>query len=498
MSRIVTLSQFDGGMTNDPRDPAGNVARISKHVDNDTRPHLLTPHPDNNFDPATDPNSASDFDTFRIQLFRFAAGAFYGLGVQGANTKPKIFTKASVGAAWAAGSTTGDFTALGNLGSGPTIFTLYQNYFYGIDDTGWWKYGDLSAPTWTRGINNVLPVNAVPPVVHSKDDIMYFALGSGGNIIGTLNSTTWNNSALVLPTKHNIASLCEDDNYLAIGANTPQDGSIIYLWDRDTSLTTLSEKIDWGSGALKWTGKVGGVLVGCSILEPSGLAINPTVVFRYYDGQKPVEFQRFTTTSAVIYPFFQPFNNLGYFLAEMTINGIDLRGVWKIVRASTGALSVSFDRLPRLDDTITSGKLYGFLRAGDYFHIACANAQDSDKYIVTKTLSTYNTTAIRRTTINPGMDPADKALRKKLYSVSAEYDPLTAGQGFILKYRVDGGSWIAIFTEGTVGRTRTTRTAIVTGARLLDGQEYEFSLEPSGGANVTGFKYEYQTLNVGI
>lgn len=499
--KTVTLNQFDGPMTNDPRDTAGNVARISKHVDNDTRPHLLTPHPDNDF-AGTDPNSAANFDSFRIQKFLYANSTFYGLGVEDGTTKPKIFQKTLIGDAWAA-SSGGTHASGAALGTNHPVFCLYQNYLWYLDGTvgsrSWSKYGDVTSSTSvTRNIHS--NENVVSPIVHSKDDIMYFGYGAGTatqNKIGKNNSGSFTDSVLTFPVGHVVASLAEYGNDIAIGTNTPQGGIVVYFWDRDASLTTLSGKTEM-TGTLKFLGNIGGVLVACTTLQPSAaLSINPTVVFHYYDGSKFVEFQRYTTSAAVVYGDVQPFNNILYFMAEMTIDSVVLRGIWKIWRRGDGTLAVSFDRLPRLDDTITTLKLYGFMREGDYFHIACANFQDNDKYIVTKTTPTYLTTAIRRTAINPNMDPQDKAARKQLLAVSAEYGPLAAGESFILKYRVDGGAWTTIFTETTVGATRTRRTAISTGARFVAGQEYEFSFEP-GGAKLTGLKYQYVTLSQGI
>jgi hypothetical protein len=511
--KTISVNTFDGGMTNDARDPAQGIARITEHVDNFTRSHLIANYPDNDFNAATDPNTASEFDSNRIQKFLYSNSTWFGLGVQAGTTKPKIFTKSAIANAWAAGTTTGDYAALVSSLS-PTIFIQYHNYLYGLDgplgSTNWWKYGDItSTPTWTRLLHQ--STNVAGFVVHSKDDILYYINGSGTAVqqqIGKFDGTTWTEAALTfgISGASNVPSLstiAEYGNYLAIAANNPDATTTLYLWDRDSSLTTVSEKVDWGTGTIKWLATIDGTLIGCSILQASGLGLEYTVVFKYYDGTAAIPFAQFNCTSATVYPITQKFNNTLEFMAEMNINSVDLRGIWKVVKKN-GQFSVSFDRKPRLDDTVTAGKLYGFLRTGDYFHIACANVQDSDKYIVTKTLNAYSTTSVYRTAINPNVPLGDRTALKQLVSLAASTEPLTSGQAVLVQYRVDGGSWIPALYMNTVGAVSSDwfTGAITTpsggtfnaAGNYTAGREYEFSIEPSGGAKVSELKFIYNNL----
>lgn len=504
MATTIVTNTFDGGMTNDPRDTATNVARITKHVDNNNIPHLLTPYPDNDF-VTGQPDTNTNFDSYRIQQFIYAnylsTPTFFGLGVQ-STTVPAIYSKTSIGSAWALANTGGDYGSLTALGTGPKAFILYQSYLYGLDGGGWWKYGDItSSPTWTRQVDatqtgGTANLNVTIPIVHSKDDVMYVGGGAGtltSNVLTSNNSGTWIR-ALTFSTYTQIVSICEYGNYLAIAVNNPNDTCSVYLWDRDSSLTTISEKIDWGSGQIKFIENIQGTLVGCSALNASSaLSVNNyQVSFKYYNGQSAATFAEFTPSAVNILPFHQRFNNLVYFAGEMTIDSVALRGIWKIAKQFVGTITVSFDRLPRLDDTVTSGGLFGFLRTGDYFHIACLNAQDSDKYIVSKTNTSYTTTTIYRTPINPGMPPQDRTAKKKLISVSASFSPLAASEAMILKVRVDGGSFNTVFTDTTDNDTSYEMTCLANGTAFTDGREFEFSLEPSGGAKVTELKYRYE------
>ncbi|TQF41163.1 hypothetical protein UNPF46_08565 [Bradyrhizobium sp. UNPF46] len=502
-------------MTNDPRDPLTTVARLTQHLDNVTRPHAIAAYPDN--DATVADRGATTFDDVRIQQFLFAnylaTPILFGLGVETGTTKPKIFTKANIsdGTPWLAANNGSHASSTSAITAQNKPFIIYQSYIYGLDGSGWWKYGDitdLSTATWTRTVYTGAYLNVCPPIVHSKDDIMYSAAGAGtlvANKIVRNNAGSWD-VALTFSTYTYIPSICEHYDYLAIGANLPNGNCSAYLWDRDSSLGTISQKIDWGSGQLKWVASNDGILIGCSIQQPSGFAINPEVVFKYYNGTSAIEFARFTTTAATVYPSTQKHNNITYFLAEMTIDSVALRGIWKVVHNPSGGFSVSFDRQPRLDDTITAGKLYGFLRTGDYFHIACADAQDSDKYIVTKTGNTFATTARWRTTINEGMPPEDRTALKQLKAISVSYEPLGTNAGCVIKYRIDGGAYnvpndgnfTTIKNELTDNIVTTVITGDSAGLQLAQGREFEFDFLPSGGARITERKYAYEVIKSGI
>lgn len=458
MAKPVLITRFDGGMTNDPQDMRENVARVTKHLDNYTLPHSITPYPDNDFDATTDPNSAANFSAWKIKQFLYApvgtTNSFFGLGVQ-STTVPAIYTKAAIGDAWALANTTGDYASLTALGAGMTQqFIYYQSYLYGIDGGGWWKYGDITGtPSWTRQVYTTTYLNLCQPIVHSKNDVMYAAGGQGtavsNRIIMNVDGT-WS-TPIVLGLYTKIPSICEYGNYLAIAANNPIGTSTVLLWDQDATNTEFSEKIDWGSGQIKWIRQIGGMLIGCSILQPSGLDVAPTVSFKYYNGSSVTEFAQFTCTSATVYGNTQLYNNIVYFGAEIVIDGETLSGIWKVVKHNDGRMSVSFDRLPKLDTAPDAGTLYGFLRTGDYFHIGM---QTSATHIVTKTLSTYTTTA---KWITPKYNGGNISQTKKLTSVTVLTEPMNSSGSVVLKYKVDSEtSYTTIFTN-----TNTTAGAFV-------------------------------------
>ena len=498
------ITKWDGGMVNDPRSKKAGACRIIKHLDNYTDETRLTPYTDIDFTAVVEPTSAVNFDSYRIQQIVYTNGAFYGLGVQDGTTKPKIFTKTLINDEWVAGTTTGDFASLVAATTAQKMpFIVYVEgsswNLYGLDGGGWWKYGDITGtPTWTRVVYTATFLNTCPPVVHSKDNVMYCSGGQGTTVSNRIiknNAGSWSDPLLFgLYTK--IPSICEYGNYLAIATNEPDGNTNVYLWDRDSSLATLSEKINWGSGTIKFIANIGGILVGCSVMQPTtALSINPQIVFKYWTGSEIKIFAEFTASAMVIDEFItkQSFNNLFYFLAEMTLNSIALRGVWKIVKHNDGRLTVSFDRLPRLDDTVVSGTLYGFLRTGDFFHVATKNINDSDKYIVSKTDTTYSTTASFETPIiaTKGSD-----VTKKIVGITVTHEPLPTAGAVIVKYKADAEtSWTQILNNGTDDSIRHSSINIESsGVNLKTYKEVQFQILPSGGAVVTGLKFREEII----
>jgi len=71
------------------------------------------------------------------------------------------------------------------------------------------------------------------------------------------------------------------------------------------------------------------------------------------------------------------------------------------------------------------------------------------------------------------------------------YEFLPAAGQVILKYKVDGGSQTTIFTE-TTDSAVITETQNAAGTEFTEGREYEFEIDSTGGAEVTGFYARYE------
>lgn len=498
MADLIVINTHDGGMVNDPRDPRPNVQRNIQHFDNYTNTRKLTPYRSLKADAITE----STLDGFKIEKFISGNGTLWGLGRRGASdNNTQIYTKSSAGdptSVW----TTAPGTFTSSSVESFVMFVLYNNYLYGGNSNGVWSYGDItSSEIFT---NNVHMGNTPTGqgIVHSADNVMYFP---AGNVICYNNAGSFG-VGFTLPSNATSASICEMGIYLAIAFNLSNGKCVVGLWDRDITNTELSEKIDWGTGALQLIETVEGVLCGISTTNANNTALTPRVLFKswqysYLSGSQGLNtvsiFAEYVCTlTTILAGSSQRFNELFYFLAEITLNGIAFKGLWKIFLGPSGSMAVSFDQLPMNGTVLGAGSLYGFYRWGDYIFISFINPL-TGLNTVWRTDDQPNYTAISEsdTTINQGMSPEDRVEKKKLLAVGALYEPLPSGASVIVQYRVDGGAWVTIFIETTDGRVRTEPVIYdATGTAFTDGYEYEFRVQSTGGGEITALLYKYATI----
>jgi hypothetical protein len=482
----VALNTLNKGMTGDPRDRSGSF-RVMKHFNSESNDRKLTPHRD--LETSNSPESA--LASFQITKIIAANGTLFGYG-NDLSGHPAIYMLSSAGVPtsnwiivpgtpWGAGGIIDNF------------FVYYQNYIYVGYSGGIIKYGDITSIGSAAFANETATyVPSAQGLVHSKDDIMYIPVGSA---IYKKNGASGIALGIQLPTNSAINSICEYNNYLAIACDQPDGSTVVYLWDRDSSLTTLSEKIDWGIGSLKIIESIGGTLLGISTTSSTGNSLSPEVQFKYWNGSSVITFKRMPASFITLKPDKQKFNDLFYFLAEITIHGVALKGVWKIHKLPTGELTVSFDTLPRNDTALDAGSLKSFYRWGDYMYVSYL-IPSTGAYTVWRTddSANYTATSVFETTINQDMPELDRTKNKQLMAVSISFELLPVGAQATLKYRVDGGAWTTILTEATEGAVTSEQVKDATGTEFTSGREYEFHVESLGGAEITEVKYKYEII----
>lgn len=492
----VFVDDFNEGMTSDIRDTTKGIVKLSKHFDLYTRPHSLTPY---RSQVEADTNSATD----RLTDFLIGQSAIlYGGGNDTVSNNIKIW-QGSGGTTWTAA--TGGVST-GNIQMVSGIFVLYHDVIYGgVVSGNIWKYDTLGA-SFTNNAQTTSGACTAQGVVHSKDDILYMAYTTSGGVptIASNNNGSWTVSALALPSKYRITSLSEYGNYLAIACKpslTGQCNSVVYLWDRDSTLTTLSEVIDFGQGDLTVISQIEGELIGVSLRLDTTINIatglTPRLVFRNYAGARADVFREIIATSATGIQLVSgnKFNaNRFYFLAGIEIDTVLHNGVWCISKNSLGRWAVWFDKLPNNDTTIAAGSLTGFFVYGDY---ALISWNDSG-YRLTQTSATstaFAGTSLIELPLNVAVPAAERTANKQLQVVALAYDPLPSGATATLKYKIDGGSWITIFTEATLGQVVTEDIYDSSNTNFTAGREYQFRIESKGGAIITGLKYKYEVLS---
>ena len=517
MGKVITqiINNFSYGMTNDPREPDTRYAQLIRNFDAHSYKHKLVP-----FKNMVDGDSAGNTSkkkNFAIALRTGTTYSLYALGVMLGNSRAEILYKdlTLTGTDLSDSTWTDTTDHQSTYNTDFNLFVFYKktgriygaqanagtSYIWAYDPAGTVAFADTHLTLATAY------VNMAGGLVHSKDDILYIGYD---NIIVKNNNGSWTDPALTLPTSMRITSLAEYGNYLAIGCQ-PVSGlgqSIVYLWDRDSSVGTLAESINWGEGNLFVLEEIDGYLVGISNVGSPGSTLgtnfNQRIVFRAYAGGKPQVFREFisqeTATSLSVQLRKQKVNNYLYFLLAMTFpDGTLHEGLWKVGRNKDGVFSVTFDRGPN-NDTGAGGTMYGFIVVGDFVFFGYDTA--GGVHDVTKTEhiaagTNYTAISAYETVI---LNDGDSSITKKLLGITVFTEPLPVAGQVVLKYKINAEtSFTTIFTNTTDDSLSHSAVNIESsGASLPEYKELTLRIESTGGAVITGLKYKAEVIQSDI
>lgn len=483
--KVIAITDFNK-IVNDTRSRANGAMQTLVNFDTLTNQKKITPY-------RSCENGDTNSETDLIANFCYTNSAVYALANDGLNPITILKKTDLTTSTWGSfANNTGAITAVRE------VFVPYHGLIYGLNGSrnGVWAVDPTGSASFNPSVQGLSggATHAAQGLVHSKDDILYIPWG---NNIASNNNGSWQPLALVLPSELYITSICEFGNYLAIGC-APISGlgkSVVYLWDRDSSLTTLSEVIDFGEGILQILENLSGTLVGISLSAQD--RFNDRVIFRTYTaGDKAELFEEFVGGTIDVLPQAkQIINNRLYFMMDITINGNFYAGTWSIGRIAPGQpLGVVQERTLNNDVAfVGNGALFNFIFVGDYLFQAYTD--DSANYQVTKTddQPNYLQTSIVETLINPEMPENDRYMQKQLQGVALTYDSFPTGGQVTLKVAVDGGAWVIAFTQTTVAQNTEAPSAL--GIPFTDGRDYEFRIESKGGVEITALIYKYATLN---
>lgn len=360
--------------------------------------------------------------------------------------------------------------------------------------------------------------------VHPKDKYLYFPYRTSTTpYIGLLapNATPFgskNYTAFTLPLQYRAYCLTNYGNFLAIPltgvtATSLVNSSMLALWDRDTTNTQFSETYHWGQGVLKVLNNIGGVLIGVSELGSASLQAGTAqdynaIQIKVWDGGVEPTLVKEIKAVALSGASGQPSvtlnarvnfvqNNRLYFSAIVNPNdGIQPSriGLYSVGRnKTTGEWTVNLEHMATTGGTETT--ILAAAIVGDYVEMVYNAAGTLAKSINGNASSTtYGSTSIFESGINPGMEPLDRVMLKSLYNISVHFEPLPSGATVALKYRVDSkgadSDWVTVATASAddsvaIEMPQTSST------QYKDGRNYEFRLESFGGAVITGLTYRY-------
>ena len=493
-------------MANDIRTDDITKFAASKNFDALSFPSRLVPY--------RSYEAGNDTVARKMGNFLYASGKLFGLGEQTSPLRPQIFYKDTF--------TDGTWSTTANnvvLTTPPSFlydtFVQYKGFIFGfILNTSIWKYDITGAAAMVTADGTVgsTITSTANGVVHSKDDILYMAFN---NVIVSKNGAggAWNVAALTLPTKYTITSLCEYGNYLAIACKDTDvlsQSSRVFLWDRDSSVATLAESIDWGLGTLQVLEELEGRLIGISLIKretSGGLVFNSILSFKYYAGaQGAIEFARIDgSRDASISPLSslgvqkQKANNRIYFAVVLTMNegSGSKEGVWSVGRSGQDRPYAITVEHQSSDGTVPTA-IDGFFLAGSYVFIAYSNTGSlSGNISKSNDAATFSNNSQYESLIFDGGDPSQT---KKLIGVTVMTAPMPAAGSVALGYAID--STIGTTTTFTNIFTNTTDNDIShsainiesSGATLPEFKEVQFQIISTGGAVVTGLSFEYELV----
>ncbi len=529
-----TINRFDGGISNDLRvlentiTYSANKYGLLRNFDPFTYAHKLVPR-GAVVDTDIDGLDLEIFRIFRLNYCYSDATHYYlfAIGKQTANDYAIVLYWDTATSLWVS-------AALSSAGfPDEDTFFYYKDYLYWFTDgvklqrlkTDMLVDLDESYRSFTAGLSY-----HCQPVHHKLDDCAYFFLNN--QVFRATDTSTWetgsgaDGAVLELPSDGYIYAACQYGNFLALGwSSLDNTKSIIFLWDRSSTLNTLSERYDLGFGKVIHLFSSGGTLKAVISSFPKIIVKQLyggilTTVSELVSDSTGTAFETFSTDGLLL-------DDRYYFTMDLDGDNGDRSGVWVVdVKGNI-----------TMDYAIDGAETYEAVHSdGSNFWIA------HDTGVVSKI--SFNNYINTETGIYESLlfGSADKTY--KLLSVCVMTAPLPATGEVILKYRKDedlDGSWTQIFKNSavTTGSFRvgekykitvvgdtdftligasantvgvvftatgvgggTTGTAVPdlmgheainiesTGVTLPTYQEIQFRIESEGGAVITGLTFE--------
>lgn len=489
------ITQFNGGMGTDPRDQNFAYAQYIKHFDIWSKPNSLIP-----YRTALDVNG--NIGTNLVRSFVYGSNnRLLGLGVTDSTDNfPQIFNKEDITstASWGTYSSVGSTYAIRTY----DCFVEYNDYLYGWNTNGVFRFGTLSSGlTMTEGFQAVSNKDAAQGLVHSQDDILYLPYKDSSNVwqIATVDGTTFGSATALsggIPTNLKIVRLVEYGAFIAIVCapiNTNTTQSRILIWDRDTSVTTLTSNLSLGDTAAKTAGVVDGTLIVVSLQTLTAGSAAALIVHSYAGGVPQVEKIVELDTQITDIRGGQVVGNKFYFAMDDTSSSEagKYAGVWCIGRRdSSQPFSIAIARNVSTA-AVVAKYVYGFLIWNDIC-VAAMTTSGTNEVSISNS-STFGT--IGSTYRSQILTDSDSSTDKMLSGVSTGTAPMPSAGVAVLKYKKDEEtSYTQIFTDSTNDLISRQATQVEGVGNLPGFNEISFELYSTGGAEFVNLKAKYKVL----
>lgn len=489
----IKISDFNGGILDDPRIVSANGFTISKHFDVFSQPKKLIPYRSLEAD-TNDGSTTTGMKQYLVKDFLYASTStkLYGLG-QNATGKTKIVNKAD--------ATTGNWTLPDNSEGNDIVINgclvEFKDYLWGFQGVNKiFKWGTLSGtPSITDSVTTVgTTITSVANGIIASDANLYLAYNNV--LVRIAPGLTITDNAKSVPTNYKITSLANFGNYLAIGCSPVASfngTSKVYIWNLSSDLFT--ETLDFGEGDLRVLENIEGQLIAISdrYLNNSIGAGKGSMIIQVYSGGSPQVVKELFTSklNGIIMPNYKAVkNNRLFFAAKLMTNtaGTEYNeGIWSYGRKSAGyPFTLTLDVI---DENVTTSGIQSFGIAGNYFFIAHSADGSIDK---TNDAATYSFTSIYESQI---FTMGNTNATNQLLQFTIRTTPITAGS-VTIKYKVNSdSSWTTIGTYSTVGGlARDFMNIESSGEPFATFEEIRFRIESTGGVEVVGYAFQSQEL----
>lgn len=454
------IRRFDGGLSDDPRDPNLTQSSLVKHFDIYSNPYKLIPIRSSEAD-THDGSSSTGMKQYDPQDFLLGTdGKLYALGKNG-SSQSKIVSKAD--------PTTGNWTLpASSEGNGARITGSFIEWASAL----WFFQGTVQVAKWTlagtltdtvASVGSTI-VTVAPPII-GPDNNLYMFYNNKVVRVSPAGAVT-DDVCSAIPADMRISSVSRYGSYLAIGCAygtsataTPGGRSQVYIWDMVTD-TTVEDVLDWGNGSLNILGNVEGRLVGVSdeFLSSSLGQSRGSMVIRLWSGGIPFVWKKVVANQSVTLGRFIRNKverdgklywvaSVPFGLSTSTESTFHL-GIWCFGRKNVDTnFALSIEIIEEAIDT-SNFKINSFGAAGAYFFI---NHSADGSVVKTDDADNYTETSIYDTPILNGSENGlDNSDTKKLIGVKLFFDALPSAGVVKLFYRKDEQTtFTRIFTYGT-------------------------------------------------
>jgi hypothetical protein len=485
-------NKWDGGLAQDIRTHATNECESSSGFDIYTDEYTLRAIPDQ-------VNETGHFSITDVVPINFSGTTkLVGWGRKSAvDTSASFFTKStSISTAWTqvvstsgGGSATPANGTLVEFRGDAYACTIQPNLIKFTSGTTFTIVGTIGAPNADNFV--------AKPFVHPEDNIMYLA---AANTIATYDGTNLTPNVFVFSSKWVITSITSYGGDLAVACKpvTGNGDSMVFIWNRDTGLTTSQGKINWGSESIEILENYNDTLIGISTKkEVSGFDTIATYTYtvKQYSGGYPITLKSFVRTDTnVLRPYKAKTIDRLYF-------GFDNDNtIYCFGQNKRGQYYVSKERYITPTGSYIVGTINGISIVGDVFFIAYTDS--STDYLSRTDESSFDVTNVYTCSVNTNMDVEDRLEDKKPTGIRISYrvgltDGNAGDSSVNLSYHVgDRSSLKSILTKTNTlqGNYSYIERGQENGQTFLDGQEYTFVIQTTGDVRVKELKYVYDVI----